>query len=45
MLISYFNCYFSTLQVMNGKLVATNNAENQATDRKQSVQKPEAIAE
>jgi len=45
MLINYFNCHFFTLHVMNGKLVATNNAKNQATDGKQNVQKPEAIAE
>lgn len=30
---------------MNKKLVATNNAENQASDGKQSLQKPEAIGE
>jgi hypothetical protein len=40
-----FQLPFFTLQVMNRKLAATNIAENQTTDGKQSLQKPEAIGE
>jgi len=40
-----FQLPFFTLQVMNRKLAATNIAENQATDGKESLQKPEAIGE
>jgi YTH domain-containing family protein len=37
------NFHFSALQVMNRKLLTTNNAENEATDGKQCLQKPEDV--